>query len=104
MGEAFDISVTEADDTVTLVLSGELDLSGVGTFDAALESIGSDVRSVIVDLAGLTFVDSSGIGSFVRAQAASRARNWDLLLRSPTALVRRVMDAIDLGASIEIAD
>ena len=90
MSEPFAISIAEADDAVTLTLVGELDLSAVDAFDAALQAIGSGGRSVVIDLADLTFVDSSGIGCFVRARSAALEAGSTLLLRSPSPQVRKV--------------
>ena len=104
MGEPFGIAVTQEGGAVTLVLSGELDLSGIAAFDEAVGSVGPDARSVSMDLGALTFVDSSGIGCFVRARSAGLKAGWTLVLRSPSPLVRKVMDVIDLGESIEIVD
>lgn len=104
MSEPFAISIAQDGDAVTLTLTGELDLSGVDAFDATLQAIGPHVRSVVIDLAGLTFVDSSGIGCFLRARAAALETGSSLLLRSPSPQVRKVLDVIDLGQSIEIVD
>ena len=104
MSEPFAISVGEAGPVVTLTLSGELDLSGIDAFDEALSAIAPDIRSVVIDLGALTFIDSSGIGCFVRARSAAQENDWSLQLRSPSPLVRKVLDVIDLGESIEIID
>ena len=54
--------------TLTLQLDGELDFSTAGTFRSCLDHIDPAVRSVVVDLADLTFMDSTGIGCFVQAR------------------------------------
>jgi anti-sigma B factor antagonist len=104
LSEPFAISIVEADDTVTLTLAGELDLSGVEAFDSALPAIGPGVRAVVIDLADVTFIDSSGIACFIRARTAALEAGSTLVLRSPSPLVRKVLDVVDLGESIEITD
>ena len=75
--EIFDISVSQNDGTSIVRMSGELDLASSDRLSALLAEL-SD-RTVVVDLAGLTFIDSSGIAALVAAKdrlqsAGTRAR------------------------------
>ena len=54
--------------TLTLHLDGQLDLSTAGTFRSCLDHIDPAVRSVVLDLTQLAFMDSTGIGCFVQAR------------------------------------
>lgn len=45
---------------------GELDLAGVPTARTAIEGAVADGRVLSVDLSGLTFIDSAGLGLLVR--------------------------------------
>lgn len=98
--EPFAISVDGSGSTATLKLSGELDLSGVPAFDDALQAVDPGVTELVVDLAGLTFVDSSGIACFVRAHLERPDRS--VVLRSPSATVRKVLEVVDLGHTMRI--
>jgi anti-anti-sigma factor len=53
---------------LTLVLHGELDMTGVSEVKRALAE-GADGHEVVLDLRGLTFIDSSGIQLLVELQA-----------------------------------
>ena len=64
MSSSFRISTDRVNGALTMALAGELDLSGVAAFNDALAAIDSTVTSVLIDLAALTFVDSSGVGCF----------------------------------------
>ena len=65
---------TEEWDGVTVVhLEGELDLAGVPALQEALHSAQhGDVSQIVVDLRGLTFLDSSGLGVLIAADTAGR--------------------------------
>ncbi len=48
-------------------------------------------RTVIVDLEGLEFIDSSGLAALVRARQHARRAGFDLLLAAPQQQVLRML-------------
>lgn len=74
----------------TVGLVGELDLATAGDVERELERVeASDALSIVLDLSGLTFMDSTGVRLVVRASARSRADSNRLaLLRGPKAVQR----------------
>jgi anti-anti-sigma factor len=78
---------------LVLTVSGEVDLANVGELDAALEALiaRSDGHPLVIDAHGLTYIDSSGIRSLLRAQ-----RRYDhgtrIEIRDPVPSVRRVLE------------
>jgi stage II sporulation protein AA (anti-sigma F factor antagonist) len=54
---------------------------------------------VTVDLAELTFMDSSGVRLLLQKWAAKRDEGGDLVLRAPTPPVQRLFDLLGLGAN-----
>jgi len=71
-------------------LRGELDLSSYDDVSSALAPLFDADGDVVLDLAELTFVDSSGIRIFIRLHTALQERGGHLILRGPTANVARV--------------
>jgi anti-sigma B factor antagonist len=54
--------------TVTIALYGELDLRSIATLERELrEAEAGDARRVILDLSGLDFLDSCGLGAILNA-------------------------------------
>ena len=47
---------------------------------------------MVVDLAGLTFIDSSGINALVRAASTVEARGGTAVLAAPSPAARRVFE------------
>jgi anti-anti-sigma factor len=83
--------VSDREDAVhTIALSGELDVGTADSVHDELERVeATDAGSIVVDLSGLTFIDSAGVHLIVRADAHSRAhRNRLVLLRGPAAVQR----------------
>ena len=77
----------------TVVLTGELDLATAADVDRVLEQVeATDAESIVLDLSGLTFMDSTGVRLVVNAHARSRADANRLTLRRGQAAVQRVME------------
>jgi anti-sigma B factor antagonist len=58
---------------------------------AALRAVAAREPRIIVDLAGLEFIDASGIAALSRGRRHARNAGGDLLLAAPQRLVRRVL-------------
>ncbi|MCU1357678.1 MAG: rsbV2 [Acidimicrobiales bacterium] len=88
----------------TISLTGDLDPATAPLLDDALGTIVADeaVGRVVLDLAGLSFLDSSGLRSFVTAREALSGRGADLALRRPSANIRRLLDITGLGEVIDV--
>jgi anti-sigma B factor antagonist len=77
---------------VTLLLEGELDLASVSTLRACLEQLDGSYHEVAVDLAGLSFVDSTGLATLITTKHQLDERGGRLVLRNPQDAVRRVLE------------
>ena len=87
-----EIEATSADRNLLLEMKGELDLS----IDAALP------KKLVLDLAGVTFMDSSGIALILRAQQRMQLLDGSLLVRNVPQQARRVLDAAGIGRLVTI--
>jgi anti-sigma B factor antagonist len=76
---------------VVAVLRGELDVTYAASVAARLAVIATSDREVIVDLAGLEFIDSSGLAALVQARKHARRAGSDLLLAAPQKQVLRLL-------------
>jgi anti-sigma B factor antagonist len=92
------ITVTVVDaHHVVAAISGELDLSAGPAVVAALRPhLGARVT---IDLAGVTFMDSSAIQCLLQLQTESRAQDGRLAAGAMSPVVRRVLEvcAFDAG-------
>ena len=99
-----EIQAKSADRNLLLELSGELDHHGARSalrevelaIDAALP------RVLVLDLSGITFMDSSGIALILRSQQRMQLLDGSLLVRNVPAQARRVLDAAGISRLVNI--
>lgn len=96
---SFDVvDATGSDGAVTARLVGELDLVTVPTFEQRLESLRQQgTRRLTLDLAELSFIDSTGLSALVGALKRYRADGGDIVLRSPTRATTKVLEISGLS-------
>ncbi|MFL5820489.1 MAG: STAS domain-containing protein [Solirubrobacteraceae bacterium] len=61
-----------------LSLFGALDMFAIDLFETKLKTVEVQARRVVLDLRGLTALESSGLGVILRAQTRSRVDGWHL--------------------------
>jgi anti-anti-sigma factor len=87
------IEIWSGETATTVRLFGELEDDSAGAVDELLRRLlgERDERGVVVDLRGLTFIDSAGIEALVAVQEASRdsARSYGVI-RGPR-LIQRLL-------------
>ena len=84
-----------------LVLEGEIDSY---TAPELAERLNSDPGIEIVDLAAVTFIDSSGLRALVQAHQARTEAGSTLQLRSPSAAVQRLLEISGLAGYLDVAN
>jgi anti-sigma B factor antagonist len=88
---SLELRTGECDGHVVVVLRGELDVTDAARVAAALTEVAARERQIIVDLAGLDFIDSSGLAALARVRKHARRAGGDLLLAAPQQAVLRVL-------------
>jgi anti-anti-sigma factor len=88
---SMDLSIRQREDRVVIALRGELDVTDAASAGAALIALVARDCEIIVDLAGLEFIDSSGLAALLLARKHARQAGGDLLLAAPQQQVLRVL-------------
>ena len=86
-----DLSARECDGQVIVALRGVLDVAEAASVAAALTAVAARQRDIIIDLAGLEFIDSSGVAALVWGRRQARQAGGELLLAAPQQQVLRVL-------------
>ena len=91
------------DGQLVLVLTGELDPHTApllrDRIDAALDE---RTTTLVLDLRGLRFIDSSGLRVIIGAHKDMVGRDGHLVLRAPTETTRRLLDITGLVDHLEV--
>lgn len=90
--DGFSIKLREDAVSVTVTVTGEVDLATAPMLMRALElaAVG-DPDVVVVDAAELTFIGTYGLGVILGARQALRERSGRLLIRNPSSMLRRTL-------------
>ena len=96
--------VTHAGDTVTVSLHGEVDVLTVDRVRVALsEALAARPRRIVVDLADLSFIDSTGLGAIIFGFQRARDLGIGFQLARPTRGVHKVLVLSGLLEVVELA-
>ena len=91
--------------TAEVVLTGELDIT---TYEDAEKQVTDAEQAapalLIIDLAGLQFVDSTGVRLILAADQRAREQGRQLALRLGDGLARRVFAALGLLDKFDVLD
>jgi len=97
-----DLSTRSYDGYTVVALRGELDLVDAVGVTAELTEAAVRDPGIIVDLAGLEFIDSSGVAALARARRQAREAGGDLILAAPRRNVIRVLAVIRLAEAFSV--
>ena len=99
-----EMQATSADRNLLLEFRGELDHHGARNALRELEmAVDAALPKVLVlDMSGITFMDSSGIALILRAQQRMQLLDGSILVCNVPAQARRVLDAAGVGRLVTI--
>ena len=99
-----EMQATSADRNLLLEFRGELDHHGARNALRELEmAVDAALPKVLVlDMSGITFMDSSGIALILRAQQRMQLLDGSIVVCNVPAQARRVLDAAGIGRLVTI--
>lgn len=96
-------SVDRDERTVTLALHGEVDVLTVDQVRVALtEALAARPHDIVVDLADLTFIDSTGLGALIFGFQRARDAGVRFRLAHPSRTVRQILVLSGLLEVVEL--
>ena len=91
--------------TTVLRLAGELDLATADLLRERVRTLlghGSVIQLLVLDLAGLEFLDVTGLGALLEARRKLSATGATLTLRRPRPMVVRMLTLLNLEEALHI--
>ncbi|MBV8951587.1 MAG: STAS domain-containing protein [Actinobacteria bacterium] len=93
----FTYHLAREDGCVVVSLAGELDMATAPELAECLERLSrNDERTVVLDVAELRFLDSSGLKVLLAAQQRAQAHGGTVTVRSPNDMVQRLLAMTNL--------
>ena len=88
-----DITHKTADRTLYVSLRGEIDESRAGKIRAELDALFSapGLEKAVIDMSGITFMDSTGIGMLIGRYKTLKARRIPLMIASPSVAADKIL-------------
>ena len=79
-----------------LTICGEIDYANATKLLRRLSRLRSMYDTVVVDIGGVTYMDSTGFGSLLRVCRELRHRGGQMVLRHPSVHVHRMLEVMDM--------
>ncbi len=105
LAQDFSVESTFGPGRVVVTIRGELDAASTPRLRDALAPLSDDpgIRCVVVNVAGLTFIDSAGIHTLVEALKRFRGRGGDLALSGVNPGAYKVLDVCGMTSVFSMA-
>jgi anti-sigma B factor antagonist len=99
------VHVEQAGDALMVRASGELSRSTAERFEVELgQGIDRYPPTIVLDLSGVAFIDSTGLRSVLRIANHSRRKGGRLRIRNPSAAVQEAIDWGGMGRLLPLGD
>ncbi|MCU1346522.1 MAG: anti-sigma-factor antagonist [Acidimicrobiia bacterium] len=103
--QALTISTTDDGGRRIIAVAGEIDVHTCSELeDAVRKGYGSGGTQVVLDVAGVGFIDSSGLRSLITLQQEAAATEGALQLRSPSRPVLRLLEVTGLTSMFPVVE
>lgn len=102
MSDLASFVVDRREDIVVGVLTGEIDLSNAMELESLItDAVPNSVLGVVLDLSGVSYIDSAGVRLLLSLAGRLRWRGQDLVLAAPPdSRCRRVLSMVGVGSKV----
>jgi anti-anti-sigma factor len=101
----FSVTQVRKETEAVITVTGEIDVSSVGALTSAVEETLIDAPPrVVLDLGGVTFCDSQGLGTLVALSRKARMVESVIVITNVGEFLTRVLDITGLRSALLIAE
>lgn len=99
-------NITKNGTIAEVALKDELTFSDHEQFRTILTTLAADtgISGVVIDVRGISFIDSAGIGMLIIANDEAKERRQELTIRGARDQVKAALDIADLKALVRVTD
>lgn len=102
MADDFSTNVAREGDATVIHVKGEIDIATCERLRDAIEPHLGPAQTIVLDLSGVAFMDSSCLTVLVQARGRLTADGGSLVLRNPSGAARRLLTVIQAEGLIEV--
>lgn len=102
MEDNFATEVNATDDATVIFVRGEIDIATAGRLRDAIEPHMGPAQTIVLDLSGVEFMDSSALHVLIQARTTLTADRGSLILRNPSRAAHRVLTVGGANDLLEI--
>ena len=104
-GRPFEADLDVRDGTVVVAFRGEFDMAAKEPAAAALAAaVSADPKSIVVDLRGLSFMDSTGVNCLIRAKSMAEPLGRRIALLNGSGQPHQVLELTRLVEVFEMVE
>jgi anti-anti-sigma factor len=100
--ELLRITVEGIEDARLMRVAGEVDASTAAELRRHLEGVRADRATLLLDLADVAFMDSTGLRVLLDASAAAATSGWPFFIVRASAAVQRLIALTSTGAELAV--
>jgi anti-anti-sigma factor len=100
----FEVTVSSGEGVRVVAVSGELDIDTMVELSAALMTANGLAATTVVDLRGVTFIDSSGVSGVMAAARRARDAGSRLVCVRGPAPIQRIFELTGVDTVLEWVD
>jgi len=98
------IEVIEQGDRIVFAISGRLTFKDVGNFTQTISGLdGKNIQLLELDLGELEYVDSLGLGMFIKVHDAGERNNFRTVIRNAKGIVLTSLKIAQFGDLFDIS-
>jgi anti-sigma B factor antagonist len=102
--DLFRVAVEPLEDAILVRATGEIDMSTVDVLERELTTAREEGSSVLIDLSGVTFMDSTGLHLLLEASHRSATSDWGFFVVRLSSAVQRLIEVSGTGDLIMVID
>jgi anti-anti-sigma factor len=102
--ELFHVSAEPLEDAIIVRATGEIDMSTIDVLRRELDAARAGAAAALLDLSGVTFMDSTGLHLLLEASRSSAVSDWGFFVVRPSRAVRRLIEVSGTADLIMVLD
>jgi anti-anti-sigma factor len=99
-----EVTAEPLEDATLVRVAGEIDMGTADVLRRELDTAREEAASVLLDLSGVTFIDSTGLHLLLEASHSSAVSDWGFFVVRPSRAVQRLIDLSGTADLIMVVD